>query len=195
MSIAEFRTPQAQVDRLFVERWSPRAFSTRALDEGQIATLFEAARWSPSSFNLQPWLFLYETSDGPARADFEAVMVPLNREWASKAPLLVLALSELGEGDAPGSSRATFDSGAAWMALALQARTMGLYSHAMGGIDRDVAHERLNIPRDKYSVNCMIAVGHLGDPSELNDELRERETPSERKDLATVAHRGPLRGG
>ena len=191
MSITEFRKPQAQVDRLFVERWSPRAFSSRALEEDRIATLFEAARWSPSSFNLQPWLFLYETIGGAARADFEAVMVPLNREWASKAPLLVLALSERDEKDVTAvSSRATFDSGAAWMALALQARTLGLYSHAMGGIDRDAAHERLSIPREKYSVNCMIAVGHLGDPSDLPDKLRENEKPSERKDLAAVARCG-----
>lgn len=194
MEISEFRTTQAQVDRLFVERWSPRAFSDQPMRQDQIDTLLEAARWSPSSFNRQPWLFLYETKDGPQRAKFEQSLAPPNREWAAGAPLLIAILVEKDENEGQWelSHGATFDTGSAWMSIALQARIMGLYAHAMGGVDREAAHELLNIPRDKYHVACIVAVGALGNAQDLPEQLREREQPSPRNPLSDVARRGAL---
>lgn len=185
METSKLRTPDAQVDRLFLERWSPRALTGDPLTQQQIDTLFEATRWAPSAFNRQPWLFMYETIGGKDRELFEQVMVPNNRAWASKASLLVLVLVEKDE-DGNLSSGATFDTGSAWMSLALQARIMGLYSHAMAGIDRDAAHKLLNIPQDKYYAGCMIAVGGLGDAKDLPEALREREQPSDRKPTANI---------
>ena len=81
------RVAAARVDALFIDRWSPRSFSPEPLTDADIASMFEAARWAPSSSNVQPWRFLYET-DGPDREVFDSILNPRNREWASKAPFL-----------------------------------------------------------------------------------------------------------
>ena len=128
------RIASADVDPLFINRWSPRSFSDEPLTDAEIASLFEGARWSPSSFNRQPWLFVYET-DGPDRELFDSILMEGNRVWASKAPLVGFIFAETKSDDGRRNRVAQFDSGAAWMSLALQARSMGLYTHGMGGID------------------------------------------------------------
>ena len=115
------RVPSAQVDPLFVNRWSPRSFAAEPLSDAEVASLFEGARWSPSSFNGQPWLFLYET-DGPDRPLFDSVLMPRNRAWASKAPLVGFIFANTRTPDGREPRTAQFDTGAAWMALTLQLR-------------------------------------------------------------------------
>ena len=103
------RVASAAVEELIIGRWSPRSFSADPLSDAEIASLFEGARWAPSSFNGQPWLFLYET-DGPDRPVFDSVLMPRNRAWASKAPLVgfIFANTRTPEGREPprGASRA-----------------------------------------------------------------------------------------
>lgn len=183
------RAAAAQVDPLFIDRWSPRSFAAEPLTDSEIASMFEGARWTPSSFNGQPWLFLYET-DGPARPLFDSVLMPGNRLWASKAPLVgfIYANTRLPDGREPRTAQ--FDTGAAWMALALQARLLGIYTHAMAGIDRGAAHAKLGVDAEHYTVMCGFAAGRIGPRAALPAELQQREQPSDRKPLAEIAHKG-----
>ena len=181
------RTPSSDLDAMFVDRWSPRALSPEPISEHQLAALFEAARWAPSCFNEQPWLFVYATSSED-RQRFASALVEKNRAWAGKAPLLIfLAARRHFAGNEKPNRHAGFDAGAAWMSLALQARKLGLHAHAMAGFDQDEAHEILGLPRDEYEIMAAIAVGRRDDPESLPEGLRQNERPSSRKAIREVS--------
>jgi len=187
-------SPYSQLDPQFLYRWSPRSFLSDPLGDEEIMTLFEAARWAPSCFNEQPWLFVYGRGDRlPA---FQSVLVDGNRKWADRAPLLILVFARRDFEERGKSNHwAEFDSGAAWFSLCLQAQKMGLACHAMGGFHSDKAYEVANVDPEKYNAMCAVAVGRQGPPENLDDDLREREeTKSDRKPLSDVAHEGPLPG-
>lgn len=183
----ENRKPEAPVGRLFVERWSRRAIADRPLSEADRRTLFEAARWAPSCFNDQPWLFVYAVDESD-RERFASLLGETNRTWASKAPLLVfLAARRAFARNGKPNAWADFDAGASWMALALQAHAMGLFAHAMAGFDEERSYDVLGIDRATHRVICAIAIGWPGDAEDLPEALRDREAPSDRKPLAEVA--------
>jgi nitroreductase len=188
------RVPEAAVDPLFLNRWSPRAFSPEPIPRETLASLFEAARWAPSCFGEQPWLFLYATKKEDLEL-FRSLLVDGNRVWADRAPVLAFVFARLHFARNNKPNRwAQFDSGAAWMSLALQALKLGLYTHGMGGIHVDRIYDTLHVPRDKYEAIAGIAVGRMGDPSLLPAEVRERESPNGRKPLAEVAIEGRFPG-
>ncbi len=188
------RIASADVDPLFINRWSPRSFSDEQLTGAEIASIFEGARWSPSSFNRQPWLFVYET-DGPDRETFDSILMPGNQLWASKAPLIgfIFAETKTQEGRRPRTSQ--FDTGAAWMALALQARSLGIYTHGMAGIDYDSVHEKLGVSDEYYTAMCGFVAGRIGPREALPEDLQERESPNDRKPLNEIAHKGVMTTG
>jgi nitroreductase len=192
-----FRTPEATVDPIFVERWSPRSFLPDPIDPGTLRSLFEAARWAPSSANEQPWLFVYATRPED-RARFAEGLLEMNRGWASQAPVLVYLLTRqtIREGAWAGrpNPHAQFDGGAAWMSLALAAHLAGLSAHAMGGIDREKASELLGVPPGEYDVQVAIAIGRRGPPSRLPAQVAARETPSPRRPLREIAVEGRYPG-
>ena len=183
------RIPSADVDPLFINRWSPRSFSSDPLTDDEIASIFEGARWSPSSFNRQPWLFVYET-DGPDREVFDSILMPGNQVWATKAPLIgfIFANTKTPEGRRPRTSQ--FDTGAAWMALALSARTLGIYTHGMAGIDYEAVNEKLGVSDEFYTPMCGFVAGRIGSREALSEELQERESPNDRKPINEIAHKG-----
>ena len=185
------RIASADVDPLFINRWSPRSFSDEQLTDPEIASIFEGARWSPSSFNRQPWLFVYET-DGPDRETFDSILMPGNQLWASKAPLIgfIFAETKTQEGRRPRTSQ--FDTGAAWMALALQARSLGIYTHGMAGIDYDSVHEKLGVSDEYYTAMCGFVAGRIGPRQALPEDLQERESPNDRKPISEIAHKGVI---
>lgn len=191
--LPDARSPEARVASMFVERWSRRAFSPRAIPEETIRSLFEAARWAPSARNLQPWLFIYaDEPESLARA--RPVLSGSNRRWADKAPLLIFAFARKTHpksGEPLGS--AAFDTGAAWMSLALQAHMLGLVVHPMGGFDHDAAYEAFGVPRETFGALAAIAVGFPGDVADLPEDLRAREQPSERRPVSAFALRGRYR--
>lgn len=184
------RIPQAQIAEMFTDRWSPRAFSSEPVSKSQLQSLFEAARWAPSCYNEQPWQFYYVTSDSPKHADFVATLVELNQQWACNAPALIYIVGrnnfDYNNKTNPWSG---FDSGAAWMSLALQARQMGLYAHAMAGFDREAAMKFLGLDKKTHTVYAAIATGHPGDKNKLNTELREKEEPSDRISTTEFVHK------
>jgi len=174
------RTTEHPVDSMFTDRWSPRSFLQDPIPPEQIAILFEAARWAPSSSNEQPWRFYYAVGEA-ARRRFAETLVPANRVWASSAPLLIYVTSTLRFRRSGEINRwHGFDAGAAWMSLALQARRLGLYSHAMGGFDRRKAAELLNIDDREIQIHAAVAVGRRGDAGQLPEALQSREQPNTR---------------
>ena len=189
------RMAEVEVDSMFTDRWSPRAFLSDTLPEHQIKALFEAARWAPSCFNEQPWLFVYAT-EPEQRRELASVLVAKNQRWAAKCPLLmfVLARRQFKEGGRE-NRHAPFDAGSAWMSLALQARRLGLYAHAMAGFSIKKAYEVLGVPEEDYHIMAAIAVGRKGDADQLPEDLRTMESPNDRKPLDAVAtDKFPLSG-
>jgi nitroreductase len=180
------RIPETDVDSMFYERWSPRSFTREPISEKQLSALFEAARWAPSCFNEQPWLFIY-TATEEDHAAFLSTLVEQNRVWAVNAPVLVFAASRnCFSKTGNENSHAAFDTGAAWASLAFQAGKSGLYAHAMAGFNREKAYDILGLPRDKYTIHAAIAVGRKGSPEDLPVEIAEREFPNTRKPLSSI---------
>jgi nitroreductase len=114
--------------------------------------------------------------------------VPKNQRWALSAPLLmfVLARRRFKEGGRE-NRHAPFDAGSAWMSLALQARKMGLYAHAMAGFSAEKAYEVLGVSPDEYLIMAAIAVGRYDPRAALAEDLARMESPNSRKPLAEVA--------
>jgi nitroreductase len=191
------RVPAHPIDRLFVERWSPRAFGSEEISVEELLTLFEAARWAPSAMNAQPWRFVYARRGTPAFGRFLAALAPPNQAWAGKAAALVALVSEeqmtLPGKDAPVPSGShSFDAGAAWAQLALQAHLRGWGAHAMAGFDREKGGAALELP-PHHHLEVFIAIGRRGDPSGLPDWARGREHPSDRKPVEELAREGAFR--
>ncbi|MBL01504.1 MAG: hypothetical protein CL774_03325 [Chloroflexi bacterium] len=177
MNIDKYRHPENNIENFFYERWSSKLFKSKTIDKTQILSLFEAARWAPSSNNAQPWRFVYATK-GEFREKINMVMNPYNRKWATKAPLIILVFSK-NQNDGKENRSAKFDTGAAWMSIAIQAKIMGMNTRAMGGIDHDLAHKVSGLPIGEYSSICAIAVGF----SESDDNDLSENIPSSRVKL------------
>jgi nitroreductase len=175
------RKPDHPIEPIFLKRWSPRAMSGESLSEEEYLPLFEAARWAPSTYNEQEWRFLLARRDTPHWPVFLDLLVEANQTWCRNAALLVVVLShKVFERNSKPNGVHTFDAGAAFENLSLQGAAMGLVVHGMAGFDRAKARQALTVPSD-YAVEVMIAVGRPGNPSELPQELREREQPSDRR--------------
>jgi nitroreductase len=186
------RKPEYPINSLFINRWSPRAFTGELISQQELMTLLEAARWAPSSYNNQPWRFLYAHKDGPYWNLFFNLLVEANKIWVYKAAVLILIISRnnFTYNNLPSRTH-SFDAGAAWENLALQAVLSGLATHALEGFDYDAARELLSIP-DNYTVEAMVAIGRQAPASVLPLELQEREQPNERKPLPVLCIEGPF---
>lgn len=189
----EKRIPSYPIESLILNRWSPRALSVEGIDDTTLMTLFEAARWAPSSYNGQPWLFLYAKRETPSWKSFFDLLVPFNQSWAERAAVLVVVCSRthFAYNNEPSRTH-SFDAGAACENLALQGHAIGLVVHLMEGFDYDKAAYDLNIP-PLYSVQAMIALGKPGKIELLPKELQEREKPSDRKPLSSMVIEGKFK--
>ena len=148
----------------------------------ELMTLFEAARWAPSSNNNQPWRFIYGRRNTPAWDVFFGLLTPGNKSWCHNAAALMTLVSRNTFDSGKPARTHSFDTGAAWMSLALQGHLMGLVVHAMQGFDYDRAKTELAVP-DGYTVEAMIAVGRPGRIEDLPEEKREMEFPKGRKTI------------
>ncbi len=154
---SDVRRADYPIEPLLLDRWSPRRFAGADISDAQLASLFEAARWAPSSFNHQPWRIIYARRSGVYWPLLLSLLTPSNAKWASGAGLLLLFLSELHRPDGPARTHA-FDAGAAWQNLALQATALGLAARGIEGFDYERARVELNVPND-LSIEAMAAVG------------------------------------
>jgi nitroreductase len=194
MTSANNRTAEHPIAPLFLERWSPRAFTGEEIPDSVLFTLFEAARWAPSSYNSQPWRFLYAKRGSGAWPQFLGLLNEYNQSWAKNASALVIVVSKAtfvppGK-DAPIISHShSFDAGAAWGILALQASLSGWAAHAMAGFDIDRARVELKVP-DDHRVEAAVAIGRCAHKSILPESLQVREVPSGRVPLSVTVLEG-----
>ena len=179
------------VHDLIRDRWSPRAFSDKPVEPAILASLFEAARWAPSSNNEQPWAYLVATKDNPQDfAKMLSVLVDFNAGWAKSAPVLVLAMSRLKFPNANPNRNAFYDTGAATALLSVEATARGLAVHQMAGFDPAKAKQVFQIPEDCEAI-AAIAIGYPGDPTSLPKPLHDREVaPRTRKPLSEFVMSG-----
>lgn len=164
-----------EVAKLIRDRRSRRAYDSRPVEDEKIRSLFEAARWAPSSSNEQPWKYVYATHQQPLWQQLFDCLFDGNKLWAKDAPVLILSLARrhFVRNQQP-NGYATYDLGAANAFMSLEAVDLGLQLRQMGGYDHARVRAELNIP-DDYVLGAMIAVGYPGDLNSLPDFLRERE--------------------
>lgn len=188
------RQTDTALEPMFLNRWSPRAFDGSVMPVEDLRTILDAGRWAPSSYNYQPWRFLYATrADAANWLRFLDLLMPFNAIWAREASVLLIILSEttMGSIDKPSHSH-SFDAGAAWAAIALQSHLLGYHAHGMVGIDMDKTRAELRIP-EGFHIEAAVAIGRKGDLARLPEKLQAREVPSPRKSLDEIAYPGNFR--
>lgn len=170
-------TANQQLSSLITQRWSPRAFSDEKISEAQLIRLLDAARRAPSSFNIQPWHFIYATQQD--EEGFQLLYDTLydgNKIWAYKAPALMLSVTKTHMENGNPNYYARHDVGLAMGNLLAQATQDGLAVHQMGGYSAETAHQKLNIASG-YEPVAMVAVGYRGTPDHLPENLQKVEYP------------------
>jgi nitroreductase len=165
-------------------RWSPRAFDPRPVEEAKLRSMLEAARWSASGGNGQPWHFIVAAQENEEEyAKLASVLVPSNAEWAAQAPVLMLTVAKMVTSSGRPHRHAFHDVGLAVQNLSLQALALDLYVHQMAGFSVENARLLYGIP-EEYEPVTMVAIGYLGDPDVLSAARREQElSPRARKPL------------
>lgn len=177
---------------LIRERWSPRAFADKQVPQNILRSIFEAARWAPSSSNEQPWAYLVAVRED--KENFEkmlSVLVEFNANWAKSAPVLALAVSKLAfaKNNAP-NRNAQYDTGAATALLSVEATAHGLFVHQMAGFDHERARQVFGIPAG-WDALAALAIGYAGDTDSLPQPLRDRElAPRTRKPISEFVMAG-----
>jgi nitroreductase len=194
MTTANSRSTDYPIDPLFLERWSPRAFTAEQISEYDLLTMLDAARWAPSCFNSQPWRFIYARRDTEHWPKLLGLLSESNQVWAKNAAVLIILVSKTtmparGGGKELPSWSHSFDAGASWGCLALQAQRSGWAAHGMAGFDKERAVSELGVP-EGYRVEAAIAIGRPGDKSLLPQALQAREQPSDRAPLAQLVGEG-----
>ena len=172
---SEKRKAGYPIDLLFLDRWSPRAMSGEEIAEEELLSLFEAARWAPSSYNNQPWRILYARRNTIHWPLFFDLLVDFNKTWVKKAAALVVFISKTTfDHNGEPSVTHSFDTGAAWQNFALQATLKDLVVHGMEGFDYDKARTVLKIPPD-FHVEAMAAIARPGNKQDLPAGLQVPE--------------------
>jgi len=187
------RTSEYSINPLILSRWSPRSMTGEELGDDDIMSLFEAARWAPSSFNNQPWRFIYAKRNTEHWDRLFNLLVDVNKTWAKNAALLAVVISRKNfEFNEKPARTHQFDTGSAWENLALEASSRGIVAHGMQGFDYEKAKTELRIPAD-FEVMAMIAIGKRGPKENLPTELQDKEKPNDRKALKDIIMEGTYR--
>lgn len=175
---------------LIADRWSPCGFQDKPVPQDDLCSLFEAVRWSASSYNEQPWSYIVATKDD---ADgFEQVLSCLvegNQEWARTASVLVICCTsrKFSRNGKPNAA-AEHDLGLASATLSLEATARGLSVHQMIGILPDKARTLFKIPEGVDPLTA-LAIGYAADPETLPENLKQRDTSARsRKPLADFVY-------
>ena len=178
------------INPLILNRWSPRSMTGEALNDDDIMSLFEAARWAPSSYNNQPWRFIYAKRNTEHWDRFFNLLAEGNKNWTKNAALLVVVISRKNfEFNEKPAITHQFDAGSAWENLALEASSRGIVAHGMQGFDYEKAGVDLGVPHD-FEVMAMIAIGKKGPIEILPPELQEMEKLTDRKPLKEIIMEG-----
>ena len=188
--VQKTRSTTHEINSLIINRWSPRSFMPEEISDKELFSLFEAARWAPSSSNSQPWRFIYAKRNSKNWNDLFNLLVDFNKQWCANASVLIVIVSRKNfEHNGQPSITHQFDTGSAWENLAIQAVSQGLITHAMAGFDYEKTRKDLAVPAD-YEVVAMIAIGKRGPKEKLSPELQAREIPNTRKPLSEIVMEG-----
>lgn len=186
MTNTDHRVAQTSAPILGVlaKRWSPRSFdSTLTIDEKVLTSALEAARWSASAANTQPWRLIVTRRGTPEFDTIVAALMGFNTTWASSAAVLIVAIAETVDADGKPLRWAEYDLGQAMAHLSVQAHSDGLHVHQMGGILVDKLSEAFHLEARFVPVSA-VALGVLGSPDLLDEKARERElAPRSRRPL------------
>jgi len=158
------------------ERYSPVIFSSKKVEEDKLQSLFEAARWAPSSYNEQPWRFIVGIKDqNKDYAKLLDCLVEANQHWAKYTPVLVLSVAyKISSVTGKINRYAQHDTGMAVGNLLAQATSLDLYVHQMGGYSVSKAREYFDLD-DNYEPMAVMAIGYKGNIDLFADDLKERE--------------------
>ncbi|HUY91424.1 MAG TPA: nitroreductase family protein [Pirellulales bacterium] len=192
MNVHKQATPDHPIHELIARRWSPYAFADRAVSDDDLRSIFEAARWSASSYNEQPWRYIVATKANPAEfGRLHACLVEGNQPWTKAAPVLALGCTVLNfAANGKPNAASVHDLGLASATLTFEATVRGLFVHQMIGILPDKARETYNIPEEVQPLTA-LAIGYLADPSVLAEQYRQRDlAPRPRKKLAEFVFSG-----
>ena len=182
---------QYPVNDLSKNRWSPRAFSDQAIEKEKLQCLFEAARWSASAGNEQPWRYLIGIKDDETWTKIFETLDEGNKPWTEDAPVLLLAIGKKTRGKRNSDNfYYAYDTGQSMAHLSLEAMNQGLFVHQMAGFSVESAREKFSIP-DDYQPLTAIALGYLGKPDSLNEDQKESEVSvRKRKDFSELVFSG-----
>ena len=182
------RAPVEGLLPALAQRWSPRSFKDKAVSTNDLKIILEAARWAPSSSNVQPWRFLVGIKGSETHEKIFASLVGFNQGWANKPHILILGVALAKDAQGKMNAYALYDLGQAASDLVDQASALGIATHSMGGFDHDAVRKSFNLTED-YAIGAVIAVGYKDEPSALtNEQILQREiAPRERKPLSEIA--------
>ncbi|GAB3596385.1 nitroreductase family protein [Microbacterium tumbae] len=156
-------------------RWSPRAFDAQnAIDESKLSAALEAARWSPSANNSQPWRFIVARRGTALHAQIVDALIGFNQTWAANAAVLVVAVAETATADGTPITHAVYDLGQAVAHFSVQAHHEGLYVHQMSGFDAETVRGFADLD-PRFTAITVAAVGEFGDVEALPEVLQQRE--------------------
>lgn len=180
------------VDDLFITRHSSLAIADEPLSHDELYTLLEAARWAPSSYNNQPWRYVYAMQGTSAWEHLFETMVPYNQQWAAPAPALVLITSRKTFAlNGKQSITHAFDAGSSWQSLCLQASTMGIVVRGVAGFDYEKARLVMQVP-DAYEIHAIAVIGKPGTKEDLPLELQAKETWTDRTQVQNFVYEGTM---
>jgi nitroreductase len=184
-------TTQYPVIELLKERWSPRSFDpTAVISDEQMNTLLEAASWSFSGGNMQPWFYLYSHRGSGGFAKILDCLNAGNQTWAKNASVLVMTLARKERDPGKPNPWSKHDLGAANMSLVLQALSLSIHCHPMGGYDQSRMAASLGIDTNVFDLVACIAIGYMASPDLLDQELREKElAPRKRKPISEISEK------
>lgn len=185
------RSADYPINEMFLNRWSPRSMSGGEISKEELMGFFEAGRWAPSSSNIQPWRFLYALKGKPEWDVYFDLLIDFNKMWCKNASALVVVVSKK-KHEGKENKTHSFDTGAAWMSLALQARINNLVAHGMAGFDYEKAKKVLGVP-EEYNIEAMIAIGRQGRIEDLDEGMQKSEKPNERKKVEEFVFEGKFK--
>lgn len=188
------RQPAHPVHPMFINRWSPRSLTNEAMPHDVLMTVLEAGRWAPSAYNAQPWRFIYALRGGQGWDGIFGAINEGNQSWVHRAGALVVIASAKqamfpGKTEPAPNAWHSFDTGSAWMSMALQAVECGWVAHALAGFDPVKLRAAIHLP-DDFAIDAIMVLGKQGDKAQLPEALQAREAPNARKPLAEISCEG-----
>lgn len=179
------------IDELFLTRVSTRAFDlNKKVSKDDLMSCFEAARWAPSSFNNQPWRFVYAEKGSKAYEAMIGSMVPFNQNWCKNAPVIILIVSRKQMTHNNSNARThSLDTGFAYASFVLQAHAKGLATHALDGFNHDVLKSYFKI-NEVYQIEALLTLGYPGDVESLPSDLKAKEVPTDRFKIESFISEG-----